>query len=300
MSDMPTDFWSGWIAALTLTSLAGLAWFVISVYFSKDDSHAPGEGPSWDGNLREGSHPAPMWWFWLLFSMMIVSVIYLMLYPGLGSFSGVLKWSQGGRLEQSIEAFQEEFGGSRRLIAEGQLSTLQQDPMIMASARRVYDRNCAVCHGYEAQGQAQMFPDLRDGAWQWGGSAEQIEQTIRQGRNAAMVGWGPVLGDDGVKNVVAYLAVLGTDSGDGHAGQAQYNQFCVACHGVGGDGNPQLGAPSLVDAEWLYGNSEEVLIESVSKGRAGEMPAFGNRLDDTQIRMLVALLSSDEFLRERD
>ena len=275
-----------------MTSLAGLAWLAISVNFSKDEPH---ESPVWDDNLREGSHPAPLWWFWLLFSMMIVSVVYLILYPGLGSFSGVMKWSQGGRLEQSAEAFEEQFGGRRRLIAEAQLATLQDDPMIMASAKRVYDRNCAVCHGYDAQGQASLFPNLRDVEWQWGGEPAQIEQTIRQGRNAVMVGWLQVLGEDGVRNVADFVRALGSGSGDGHPGQTQYNTFCIACHGPGGEGNAMLGAPNLVDNIWLYGDSDEALLESIAYGRTGMMPAFGIRLDDTQIRMLVALLSSDAF-----
>ena len=87
------------------------------------------------------------------------------------------------------------------------------------------------------------------------------------------------------------MSVLGTDAGAGHAGQARYNQLCIACHGPGGEGNPALGAPSLVDDVWLYGNSPEALVHSVAIGRAGVMPAFGERLDDTQIRLLVALLA---------
>lgn len=295
MADMPADFWSGWIAVITLTSLAGLAWLVISVYFSKEEPH---ESPIWDDNLSEGSNPAPMWWFWLLLGAMIFSVIYLMLYPGLGSFSGVMKWSQGGRLNQSIEAFQDEFGGSRRLIAEAQVATLQEDPVIMASAKRVYDRNCAVCHGYEAQGQASLFPNLRDDSWQWGSSPAQIEQTIRQGRTAAMVGWSQVLGEDGVRSVADYVRALDGGNSDGHPGKAQYDQFCLACHGPGGDGNPVLGAPSLADDYWLYGDSDAALYETIANGRSGIMPAFDGRLDDTQIKMLVALLTGDGFQSE--
>jgi cytochrome c oxidase cbb3-type subunit 3 len=222
---------------------------------------------------------------------MVFSVIYLMLYPGLGAFSGALKWSQGGHVEASLDQYAAEFGSVRRLIAEGNLATLQNDADMMRSAQRVFDRNCAVCHGYEAQGQASHFPDLTDAEWQWGGSAAQIEQSIRGGRNAVMVGWAAVLGEDGVNNVADYVRVLGSGAAAGHAGQQQYNQFCIACHGADGAGNPVLGAPSLVDDIWLYGDSDDSLRESIAMGRAGEMPAFGERLDDTQIKLLVALLA---------
>ncbi len=293
MADLPTGFWAGWIAVITIVSMLGLGWLVFSIYFSREPEHGEAEGPVWDSTLREGSNPAPMWWFWLILATMVFSVIYLMLYPGLGSFQGALKWSQGGRLNESLAQYEAEFGGIRALIAEAQVETLQADPAIMASAQRVFDRNCAVCHGYDAAGQAAYFPDLTDGEWQWGGSPQQIEQSIRGGRIAVMVGWEQVLGEGGVDQVAAYVTALGTGTAAGHPGQTQYNQFCVACHGLDGSGNAVLGAPSLVDDVSLYGNSRDALVHSIATGRSGEMPAFGERLDDTQVKMLVALLLRD-------
>ncbi len=290
MSDLPTDFWGGWIAVITIVSFVGLGWLVFSVYFSVDDEQEEAEGPVWDENLRKGSNPAPMWWFWMILALMVFSVLYLMLYPGLGSYSGALRWSQGGHLNESIIEFETEFGGILKLIAEAQLETLQADDSLMTSAQRVFDRKCTVCHGYDAAGQAAHFPDLTDAEWQWGGTAAQIEQSIRGGRNAVMVGWSQILGDEGAEQVAGYVKQLGKGDADGHPGQPQYNQLCVACHGMDGSGMAVLGAPSLVDDVWLYGDSDEALQHSIAIGRSGEMPAFGERLDATQIRLLVALL----------
>ena len=78
---------------------------------------------------------------------------------------------------------------------------------------------------------------------------------------------------------------------DGHPGKTQYDAFCVACHGPDGTGNPLLGAPNLADSVWLYGSTTEALTESIAAGRQGVMPAFADRLDDTQIRLLVAYLA---------
>ena len=140
-----------------------------------------------------------------------------------------------------------------------------------------------------------MFPDLTDGEWQWGGSPAQIEQSIRGGRTAVMVGWSQLLGsDEGVRQVADYVRVLGMDDADGHPGQARYNQLCLACHGIDGSGNAALGAPSLIDDVWLYGDDDQALFKSIAEGRAGEMPAFEERLDDTQIRLLLALLTRDQ------
>jgi cytochrome c oxidase cbb3-type subunit 3 len=288
MADMPTDFWSGWIVALTVISLTVLAWLVYSVYFTKNGDEA---SPVWDGNLSEGSKPAPMWWFWLIFSLLIVSVIYLMLYPGLGSYSGALNWSLGGRLEQSYAKYTGQFDGVRQLLQNASIDTLRQNDSAMASAERIYKQNCAACHGLDARGQANMFPDLKDAVWQWGGGEAPLEHTLRHGRVAVMPGWQAAIGSEGVGRVAEYLSVLGTPAAAGHPGNATYMQLCVACHGVDGGGNALLGGPSLVDEVWLYGDDPQSLRHSIGIGRTGIMPAFGQRLDDTQIRLLVAWLT---------
>lgn len=289
MADMPTGFWSGWIAVITLTSLAGLGWLLFSVYFGKE-AEGRGEPHVWDETLGEGSNPAPMWWFWLILSAMVFSVVYLILYPGLGSYSGALKWSQGGRLEESFRDYEERFGPIRREIANSSLASLHGDATLMASAKRIFDRKCGICHGADATGQASRFPNLTDDEWQWGGDPERIEQTIRGGRQAMMISWRAALGDDGVEQVASYVLGMGKTA-DGGPGQALYKQFCIACHGAGGEGNAMLGAPSLVDDVWLYGGSKEDVMQSIAAGRTGFMPAFGERLDDTQIRMLLAWLT---------
>lgn len=293
--DLPGAFWAGWIAVLTAGSLVGLGWLVYSVYFAANGSgkaEDEEQGPVWDGNLREGAQPPPMWWFWLLFGSLAISVLYLMLYPGIGSYAGALQWSQGGRLNDSMAEFEAQFGGLRRLVAEASLETLRADPDLMRSAEGIFQRNCAACHGHDGQGQAQRFPNLIDAEWQWGGDAAAIEQSIRQGRTAAMVGWLPVLGDAGVKRVADYVAQMRQQgAAAGHPGQAPYGQFCAACHGLDGVGNPILGAPSLIDEVSLYGDDLEAVEHSIAFGRNGLMPAFGERLDDTQIRLLVAYLS---------
>ena len=301
-ADLPGDFWAGWIAVLTVGSLIGLGWLVYSIYFAAngsgkaEDGH---EGPIWDGNLREGAQPPPMWWFWLLFASLAISVLYLMLYPGLGSHAGALQWSQGGRFSDSMAEFEAKFGGLRQLVAEGSLETLRADPELMRSARSIFHRHCAACHGDEGQGQAQRFPNLTDAEWQWGGSAAAIEQSIRQGRTAVMVGWLPVLGDAGVKQVTDYVRQLQEGSAAGHPGQVRYGQFCAACHAPDGAGNPILGAPSLIDQVTLYGDSIDAIEYSIAIGRTGLMPAFGERLDNTQIRLLVAYLTrAGEVKRE--
>ena len=149
----------------------------------------------------------------------------------------------------------------------------------MKSAARIFQNHCAACHGADARGQANRFPNLRDDKWQWGGGEAHIAQSIRDGRRAAMPAWGAIVKEDGARKIARYALALG-DGGEGggedaqHAeGKALYGQFCVACHGAQGLGNPALGAPNLVDSVWLYGGDEDSIYESIFAGRDGEMPA---------------------------
>lgn len=297
MADMPTDFWSGWIILLSLLSFGGLLWLVLSIYFLRagpERGKVSGEDPVWDENLHEGDNPAPFWWFWLLLAAMVFSVIYLMLYPGFGSYAGALKWSQGGQFREHQREFVAEFAARRTELADRDLAALAADPELMAVAQGLFQQHCAACHGRQGTGQARLFPNLRDAAWQWGGGPDRIEQTIRQGRTAAMPAWGAVLGEEDLGAVADYVGRLAGGAPEDHPGGAVFGQYCAACHGPGGEGNPALGAPRLNDAIWLYGGGLPAITTSIGQGRNGRMPAFADRLDDLQIRLLVAWLAGDE------
>lgn len=293
MADLPTGFWSGWIIVITVVSLCALLWLTISIYFAADANKEvdPDSEPVWDNDLREGSNAPPLWWFWMLLATLVFSLIYLMLYPGLGSYPGLLNWSQGSRVANSYENFEQNFAEVRAEIAASSLAAIQNDLNLMQTAERIYKRECSACHGPDARGQASLFPNLADVDWQWGSSAEQIEQTIRGGRNANMLAWQAVLGDDNVDQVASYILQMGDSGSASLAGKAVYDQNCSACHGVDGTGNILLGAPNLADDIWLYGGDLETVKASISAGRNGVMPAFAERLDDMQIKLLVAMLA---------
>lgn len=291
MAEMPNEFWSGWIITLVSVGSAGLLWLVYDMFFGRQaDAGVAHAMPTWDGDLEEGDNPALLWWFWMILAAMVFSVIYLMLYPGLGSFAGALGWSQPGQLHEHQADAATQLAPEQDYLQQASLATLASDSVAMASAERLFRDNCAACHGAEAQGQMNSYPNLRDDDWLWGGAPEQIEQTIRNGRTAVMVSWQTALGDTGVVNVAAYVARMNAADAATMPGHAVYNQFCFACHGADGSGNALLGAPRLNDDIWLYGGTEEVIRASVAGGRNGQMPAFGARLDDMEIKLLVAWL----------
>lgn len=292
MTSIATGFWAGWIATLTIVSTAGLVWLVLNVYFSRGD-HAEAGDIVWDETLREGTTAAPLWWFWMILALLATSVVYLMLYPGLGSYAGMLRWSQGGQIAASLSRHEERFGPLRSELAARSLAEVKQDPVAMDSAAHLFSNHCSGCHGVDARGQAYLFPDLRDQSWQWGNDEAQLVQTIRQGRQAVMPPWQAVLNDDGVAKMADYVIALRDAPSSDTESATAYRNFCSACHGADGAGMPLLGAPALNDDIWLYGGSTAAVRESIALGRTGVMPAFGDRLDNAQIKLLTAWLASN-------
>jgi cytochrome c oxidase cbb3-type subunit III len=292
MASVATGFWAGWVAVLTIVSVAGLVWLLVSVYFGGDDSAEVGH-LVWDETLREGTTAAPLWWFWMILALLATSVVYLILYPGLGSYAGALRWSQGGQIAASIARHEERFGPMRTELAARALPELQRDELAMRSATHLFNNHCSACHGRDARGQASLFPDLRDQSWQWGRDEAQLSQTIANGRQAVMPPWQAVLNDDGVAQMADFVLALGSGAAPAESATATaYRNYCSACHGADGAGTPLLGAPALNDSVWLYGGTTAAVRESISGGRTGVMPAFGERLEAAQIKLLAAWLAN--------
>jgi cytochrome c oxidase cbb3-type subunit 3 len=92
---------------------------------------------------------------------------------------------------------------------------------------------------------------------------------------------------------VRSLSGLSTASGfDAAAGKKIFAENCVSCHGEDGKGNPEFGAPNLTDKIWLYGSDEATIIETITNGRAGVMPAWIGRLDPVTIKALTVYVHS--------
>jgi cytochrome c oxidase cbb3-type subunit 3 len=64
---------------------------------------------------------------------------------------------------------------------------------------------------------------------------------------------------------------------------------CIDCHGA--DGSGAMG-PSFQDGRWRFGGSASAVFESIYQGRPEGMPAWGGRISDEQIWMLVAYVRS--------
>lgn len=65
---------------------------------------------------------------------------------------------------------------------------------------------CAACHGTDGKGNPAVgAPDLTDQYWLFGGSRDDVTETVTNGRSGVMPAWKDILGDDKVQLVSAYV-----------------------------------------------------------------------------------------------
>jgi cytochrome c oxidase cbb3-type subunit 3 len=278
---------------------------------AKDDIDAftgtPTTGHEWDG-IKELNTPLPRWWLWLFYATVIWSVLYMIAYPAwplISSYTkGLLNYSSRADVAADLAALQKVRGDKGAALAKADIGDIEKDPNLLAFARAqgkaAFGDNCAPCHGTGATG-SKGYPNLNDDDWIWGGTLpaiyQSIEYGIRSGHAQARENQMPAFGRDGtlkrdevvqVANYVMSLAGLPTRQGvDLAAGKKLYADNCAVCHGDGGKGNEELGAPNLTDKIWLNGSDEASIIESINTGRGGVMPAWVGRLDPVTIKALA-------------
>ncbi len=275
-------------------------------------------GHEFDG-IVEINNPLPRWWTILFYATIVWSFFYLALYPGLGSFEGFWGWRSSNQdirsLEESAQAridakeqgliveydreldyAAEKFDPIFEAYAQVPVEELVKNEEAVKVGQRLFMQNCSQCHGSDARGN-MGFPNLTDDDWLYGGSGAKIKETLTNGRIAAMPAWIDAMGEQGIKETVAYvLSLSGREMEENHdalaeAGKARF-MACAACHGMDGKGNQMLGAPNLTDNIWLYGGSERAITETLTYGRNGVMPSFKKTLGDNKIHVVATYVYS--------
>ncbi len=269
-------------------------------------------GHEWDG-IKELNTPLPRWWVWTFYATIIWSIGYWIVYPAWPLIStyttGLFGYSTRASVRVELANLEAIRGEKMVKLAATPLADIVKDPALLALARArgkaAFGDNCAPCHGTGGTG-SKGYPNLNDDEWIWGGKLEQIEQTIQFGARSghAKTHEGAMLafGKDGVlkpaeivtvANYVRSLSGLSTGAGyDAAAGKKLFADNCASCHGDAGKGNPEMGAPNLTDKIWLYGSDEATLIDTITNGRAGVMPAWVGRLDPATIKALTVYVHS--------
>ena len=297
-----STFWSLWIIVLTLTCLALVTWILFAnrkvAVNDDDDPENRTTGHVYDG-IEEYDNPLPKWWFQMFVATLIFGAIYLIIFPGLGSWKGIHPsyqdgWTSHKQLEgeqqKAQAAYVESFGKFQKMSIE----QLVDEPRAMKMGMRLFANNCAICHGADGGG-SYGFPSLIDDDWLYGGSPETILQTLTYGRNGNMPAWGPIIGEAAVQSSAEYVMSLSGMEHDAELAKQGASVFagnCAACHGADAKGIQAMGAPNLTDNIWLYEGSRKGIRHSIREGRANQMPAQAEKLREDKIHLLAAYVYS--------
>jgi cytochrome c oxidase cbb3-type subunit 3 len=295
VSDFTSDFWSYYVAVITVVSIVACA----VLLWTMSSRRVPGQrvgtmGHVWDENLEEYNNPLPNWWRWLFYITIVFGLAYLVLYPGLGKFAGTFKWTSTGQYQAEQARAAERYGPLFAKFSAMDIPAVAADPKAREIGQRLFLNYCAQCHASDAHG-SRGFPNLADNDWLYGGDPATIKATIVNGRNGVMPPFGPVLGDEGVKATAHYVLALSGLTHDSllvAKGKELFATNCVACHGADGKGNAALGAPNLTDKVWLYVGGETTISETIRTGRNNKMPAWGDFLGDAKSHVLAAYVWS--------
>ena len=264
-------------------------------------------GHEWDG-IKELNNPLPRWWLIVFYICIVWSIGYWVLmpaWPGISSYTkGIRNHSERANVAAQIAALDAARAeATQRLIAAPSMEAIEADPELlqfaMSAGASLFGDNCATCHGAGGQG-FKGYPNLNDDEWIWGGKLEDISTTLHYGIRAehpeTRLNVMQAYGRDGIlqraeiEDVVAYVLKISGQEADNESavrGAEIFEAQCVACHGAGGNGMQELGAPNLTNAIWLYGGDRTSIYETLWNGRGGVMPAWGGRLSEEEIIALA-------------
>jgi cytochrome c oxidase cbb3-type subunit III len=261
-------------------------------------------GHDWDG-ITELNTPLPRWWVWTFYATIVWGIGYTIAYPAWpllsSSTKGLLGYSSRAELQVALAERDEEQKIYTDRIAATPMGEIVANQELAEFARAggaaIYRNNCSQCHGSGATG-AKGYPSLQDDAWLWGGTPDDILQTIAHGirsdddedtRISDMPAFGrdEILTTEEIEAAADHVLSLTGQAAATEEGRVIFADNCAACHGANGEGDQTLGAPNLADAIWLYGGDRDTVITTITNSRAGVMPAWNQRLSETQIKQVA-------------
>ena len=301
MSDFVNGFWPWYVAAISLVSIlacALLLWLAGKATVNADASKAGDNttGHVWDEDLRELNNPLPRWWMWLFILTVVFGLGYLAIFPGLGSYKGLSKWSTQAEHKDDVDRMRAELAPLYAEFSAQSVDALSRDPRALAIGERQFMNTCSQCHGSDGRG-SKSYPNLTNGNAAWLGQrgGDHIVQTVTNGRIGMMPPMGAAIGSESdIMDVAHYvLSLSGSPNNEikAFSGKQKF-AVCAACHGMDGKGNKALGAPNLTDDYWLHGWGETAIVNAIKYGKNNVMPAQAPKLTPEQIHVVAAYVLS--------
>ena len=293
--------WSWYVIALVVLNIAGCVWLLWFTARKRPGDPKPTDTSHvWDDDITEYNKPLPRWWINGFYLTIIFAIGYIVWYGGLGHYPGISGWTSDKEYAAEKAGEDAKLNAAFASYAGKPIDAIARDPHAVAIGHSIFTNTCSGCHGSSAKG-AIGYPNLTDDIWHWGGAPDRVLETVLDGREGVMPEWGKVLTGMGGENAVDYVASYvqslsdpkGLDNNFMAAqGKSLYDGVCVACHGPNGKGNPAMGAPDLTDDYWLYGGNKAQIVQTITHGRHGVMPAHRELLGETRARLVAAYVWS--------
>ncbi len=280
----------------------------------------PTTGHVWDDDLGDFATQPPKWWMLGLLASALWVVAYWVIYPavpvalagwhfpGVGVVGMDGKWTaikelavDQARLDKVRGPYEEKI---KNMTPAAILADRELSEYVIRSGRVLFADNCSGCHGqngvgsiqsnvgFKAQERGLMAPILLDDDWLYGGTIDNIHETITGGRQGIMVAHKDMLSAaeiDTLANAVAQSKPTSTP--------LFAEKGCIACHGEDGKGIQAMGSANLTDKIWRFDGSLEGIKHTITYGvnsgdaqtRVAEMPSFKAlvQMSDAEIKKLA-------------
>jgi cytochrome c oxidase cbb3-type subunit 3 len=161
---------------------------------------------------------------------------------------------------------------------------------------------CVLCHGQRGDGMARAARLYKGSKLAiTPQSPVRYEKIVRGGGRVVgasqyMPPWQDELSDEQINDVVSYLGVI---SNPAERGEVVYMTSCVLCHGLRADGKGRAARIFIPPpADLTRSEKDDQYKESIIRhggmfvGRSASMPAWEERLSDTEIKDVVAYLQT--------
>ena len=151
-------------------------------------------------DIEEADNKLPAWWLLTFYGAIAFALVYWFYYQvyGVGE-------TQRQKYDAAVAAAEAE----KSVVSNASLNALAADPTAVAEGSEIFATQCVACHDTKGQGREGLGPNLTDNYWVHGGSPIDIHYTVTHGIAAkGMPPWTPILGEQGVNDVVAYVITL--------------------------------------------------------------------------------------------